>query len=54
MLTNGAAGPGIRPVIADNKALAGELLVLKVYCPNQLPDVQAFVDDLKSDHVVKE
>jgi hypothetical protein len=54
MLTNGAAGPGIRPVIADNKALAGELLVVKTYCPDQLPDVQKFVDDLKTDSVIKE
>jgi hypothetical protein len=53
-LTNGAAGPGMRPVIADNKALAGELLVVKIYCPQHLEDVQQVVDDLKTDDVVKE
>ena len=54
MLYNGAAEVGMRPVIADNKALAGQLLVVKIYCPDALPKVQDFVDKLKTDSVVKE
>jgi hypothetical protein len=48
MLTNGAAGPGIRPVVADRRFVAGQLLILKVYCPDELPDFQNFVDKIKS------
>lgn len=51
MLTNGAAGPGSRPVIADRRYVAGQLLILKVYCPDELPDFQEFVDKLKSGDV---
>jgi hypothetical protein len=46
-LTNGAAGPGQRPVIADNKATQGVLLIVKVYCPDEAAHVQQVVDDLK-------
>jgi hypothetical protein len=47
MLTNGAAGPGIRPVIADNNVLKGQLLAVKVYCPNELEQFTEVVDALK-------
>jgi len=47
MLVNGASGPGIRPVIADSKVVQGELLILEVYCPDQLADFQQQVEDLK-------
>jgi hypothetical protein len=47
MLTNGAAGPGIRPVIADNNALKGQLLAIKVYCPDELENFTEVVDALK-------
>jgi Tfp pilus assembly protein FimT len=50
-LANGAAGPGARPVIADSRAVQGQLLIIKVYCPDELADFQAFVDDLKTDTV---
>jgi hypothetical protein len=53
-LTNGAAGPGIRPVIADRDVLRGELAVLAIYCPEELPEFQEFVDNLKSANVIKE
>ena len=46
-LTNGATGPGSRPVIANSKVVQGELLVIKVYCPDELADFQKFVDGLK-------
>jgi Tfp pilus assembly protein FimT len=51
-LANGAAGPGARPVIVDSRALKGQLLIIQIYCPNELNDFQRFVDDLKTDDVV--
>ena len=51
-LANGAAGPGARPVIADSRAVQGQLLIIKVYCPDELEDFQTFVDDLKTDDVL--
>ncbi len=53
MLTNGATGPGNRPVIFDRRYLAGQLLVLKIYCPDELPSMQSFVDKLKSGDVAE-
>ena len=52
-MSNGAAGPGMRPIIADARILAGEALVLKIYCPDQLPSYQNFVNNLKTDNVTK-
>ncbi|PRY30866.1 hypothetical protein [Pseudosporangium ferrugineum] len=46
-LTNGAGGPGARPVIADNNVLKGQLLAIKVYCPEQLEDFAEVANDLK-------
>ncbi|MEU8816623.1 hypothetical protein [Actinoplanes sp. NPDC048796] len=51
LLTNGAAGPGQRPVIADNKAVQGQLMIIKVYCPQYVEDFQKVIDDLKLDDV---
>ena len=45
-LMNGAAGPGMRPVIADKRVVRGQLLVLQIYCPDELPRFQEFVDRL--------
>jgi hypothetical protein len=47
-LTNGAGGPGMRPVIADSKIFKGELLVIQIYCPDQLPRFQQMVEKLKT------
>ena len=47
-LTNGAAGPGQRPIIADSKAVRGVLLIVKVYCPEEAADFQQVIDDLKT------
>ena len=52
-LTNGAAGPGIRPVIVDRRAVRGQLLVMGVYCPDELPELQETIDSLKTDNTVK-
>ncbi|MFI8105283.1 hypothetical protein [Streptomyces sp. NPDC086023] len=52
-LSNGATGPGMRPVIADSKAVAVERIVLQVYCPDQVDDFDEAVEDLKTDDTVK-
>ncbi|WP_433796980.1 hypothetical protein [Actinoplanes sp. CA-252034] len=50
-LVNGAAGPGQRPVIADNKVVQGQLLIIKVYCPHHLESFQKVVDGLHLEDV---
>jgi hypothetical protein len=47
-LTNGAAGPGRRPVIVDSKVFRGQLLVIQIYCPDKLPQFQQVVEKLKT------
>ncbi len=51
-IVNGAAGPGLRPVVADRRIVQGQLLVLKIYCPDKLPTFQELVNDLKLDDTV--
>lgn len=51
-LANGATGPGQRPVIADSRVVRGQLLIIEVYCPDELDEFQEFVDDLKTDDVI--
>jgi hypothetical protein len=53
-LSNGAAGPGMRPVIADNRAVRGQLLVVETYCPDELEEVRQWVEDLKLDDVAED
>jgi Tfp pilus assembly protein FimT len=50
-LANGAAGPGSRPVIVDSRVVRGQLLIIQIYCPDELEDFQEFADDLKTDDV---
>ncbi|GGS11556.1 hypothetical protein Snoj_35970 [Streptomyces nojiriensis] len=52
-LSNGATGPGQRPVIADRRAVQAEALVLKVYCPDTLHRIQEQIDDLKTEQTVR-
>ncbi|GAA2716419.1 MULTISPECIES: hypothetical protein [Actinoplanes] len=47
MLTNGAAGPGQRPVLVDNNLMQGQLLIMKVYCPQYVDAFQDVINDLK-------
>ena len=47
-LTNGASGPGRRPVIVDSRIFKGELLVIQIYCPDELPQFQQMVENLKT------
>ncbi len=49
-LTNGATGPGNRPVISNARIAIGEVAIIKVYCPDQLAEFQQFIDDLKTYH----
>ena len=53
-LTNGATGPGMRPVIADSRVVQGQLLIIEIYCPDELDEFKAYVDDLKTDDVAGE
>lgn len=50
-LMNGAGGPGARPVIADNRVVQGQLLIIEVYCPDELEEFQKFVDSLETSDV---
>ncbi|GII04252.1 hypothetical protein [Planobispora takensis] len=52
-LANGAGGPGTRPVIADSKVVQGQLLILQIYCPDELAEFEQTVEDLKFEDVVK-
>ena len=52
-LMNGAGGPGMRPIIADNRMVKADLLVIQVYCPDELPSFQEFIDRLKTDVTVR-
>jgi Tfp pilus assembly protein FimT len=47
-LSNGAGGPGSRPVIADTRFVRAETLVISIYCPSELPEFQQFVADLET------
>lgn len=53
-LTNGSAGPGARPVIVDPRVVKGQLLIIQIYCPNELNDFKNFVEDLKTDGVASD
>ena len=50
-LVNGAGGPGARPVIADSRVLRGQLLIIEIYCPEELEEFREFVEDLETDDV---
>ncbi len=53
MLTNGASGPGARPVIVDSRLFEGQVAVMSIYCPEHLEDVRAYLDDLRTADVVR-
>lgn len=54
LLANGAAQVGARGVIIDAKLVKGEGIVLGVYCPERLPEYEAFVKNLKTADLIKE
>ena len=47
-LTNGAGGPGTRPVIADSDLVQGGFAIIAIYCPDQLSEFEEFADDLRT------
>ncbi|HEY7705821.1 MAG TPA: hypothetical protein VH968_01475 [Gaiellaceae bacterium] len=53
-LSNGAAGPGQRPVRVDQRVVQGELAIIQTYCPDKVEDFEDFVDDLDFDDVIRE
>jgi hypothetical protein len=38
----------MRPVVFDKTMFAGQLLILKIYCPDELPSMQKYLDKLTS------
>ena len=52
-MTNGATGPGQRPVIVDRRIVHGELLIIQTYCPDELEDIQDKVDELDFEQVIR-
>ncbi|SKC66615.1 hypothetical protein [Krasilnikoviella flava] len=48
-LANGATGPGSRPVIADSRVVQGQLLIMGIYCPDELAEFRQFADRLTTD-----
>ncbi|MFD3707261.1 hypothetical protein ACFWUP_29345 [Nocardia sp. NPDC058658] len=52
-ITNGAAGPGQRPVIAPNQSAQAVSLTIQVYCPERLQDYIDHLDTLKLDDTTK-
>ncbi len=34
--------------------MKGQLLIIEIYCPDELEDFQEFVDDLKTDDVASD
>jgi hypothetical protein len=53
-LTNGTTSPGNRPIIADGRAVRGQLLIMKIYCPDELPKLQDLTNDLDFDNVIRQ
>ncbi|MFD7983442.1 hypothetical protein ACFV4M_08680 [Kitasatospora indigofera] len=45
-MSNGAGGPGQRPVLSDRQVVLGEAIVLSVYCPDKLSAIKDKIDDL--------
>jgi hypothetical protein len=52
LATNGAAGPGLRPVIADNRLVQAGVAVIKTYCPEELPDFPQTAEQFKTADLV--
>ncbi|MGW2015863.1 hypothetical protein [Streptomyces sp. NPDC001927] len=53
-MANGAAGPGMRPVIADDRVLRAGLEVVEVYCPDKLDEYREKIEDLKTSDTVND
>ena len=38
-------------MIVDSRVLQGQLLIIEIYCPDELEEFREFVDGLKTDDV---
>ncbi|MEU1207088.1 hypothetical protein [Nocardia sp. NPDC005825] len=52
-ISNGASGPGARPVIADDDVLKATALAITTYCPDELASYLKSVGDLKTGDTVE-
>jgi hypothetical protein len=52
LATNGAAGPGLRPVIGDNRLVQVGVAVVKTYCPQELPQFPQTAEQFKTADLV--
>jgi len=52
-MSNGAAGPGQRPIISNARTVEAEAIVLNVYCPDELIEFNKKVDDYKTSKTVE-
>jgi hypothetical protein len=43
-MSNGAGGPGQRPVNVSRRVVAGERILIQVYCPEKLAEFDTFVE----------
>ena len=47
-LSNGAGGPGQRPILAEDRLVEAEVLIIQTYCPDELEEYQQFIDELNT------
>lgn len=52
-ISNGATGPGMRPVIGDTEAIRAEAKILEIYCPDKLDKIEDKIADLKTENTVR-
>jgi hypothetical protein len=53
-LSNGADGPGQRPVTVARDVLLGELLIVQTYCPDRVEAFKNYFDNFDFDDVIKD
>ncbi|TRV80721.1 hypothetical protein FKN01_05445 [Streptomyces sp. 130] len=52
-ISNGATGPGRRPVIGDTQAVRAEAKILEIYCPDKLDRIEDKIADLRTENTVR-
>jgi hypothetical protein len=48
-MSNGAAGPGLRPIISDRDIALADMLIIDTYCPSKLLEFRSKMDGLMFD-----
>ena len=51
-MTNGGSFVGRRAVIIDRNVLAGQALIMQIYCPDKLQELRDKTKDLKTDDTI--